>query len=220
MKKTILTTIASMLAVAAFSQGSVTFQNASTVAGWAPVADRNVKFDATAAAFNPLLVAGANVSSNYAGVNLSNLRAALYYAPGTIADVGANWQTVNQQAQPTTGSALATFKQSTSTTAGSWFGGSRTMNGVATAGGTATLMVIVWDPTLAADPFNLPGNYNGLWGRSALFSYTTPTSATPAPAEFLPNNLASFTIGVVPEPTTIALAGLGAASLLLFRRRN
>jgi len=218
MKKTILTTIASMLAVAAFSQGSVTFQNATSVAGWAPLVDRNVKFDATAAAFNPLLVAGANVSSNYAGVNLSNLRAALYYAPGTVAD--ANWQTVNQQAQPSTGSALATFKTSTSTTAGSWFGGTRTMNGVATAGGTATLMVIVWDPTLAADPFNLPNGYNGLWGRSAVFSYTTPTSATPAPAEFLPNNLASFTIGVVPEPTTMALAGLGAASLLLFRRRN
>ncbi len=32
--------------------------------------------------------------------------------------------------------------------------------------------------------------------------------------------LTSFTVGIVPEPTTIALGGLGAAALLLFRRRK
>lgn len=218
MKKTILTTIASLLAVGAFAQGSVTFQNAATVAGWAPAADRNVKFDATAALFNPLLVAGANVSSNYAGVNLSSLRAALYFAPGTVAD--ANWQTVNNAAGLTVaGSPNATFKQSTSTTAGSWFGGSRTMAGVASQAGAASLMVVVWDTALSADPFSTEA-LGGLWGRSAVFSYSTPAGGTPAPAEFLPNNLAGFTIGIVPEPSSMALAGLGAASLLLFRRRK
>lgn len=32
--------------------------------------------------------------------------------------------------------------------------------------------------------------------------------------------MTSFTVGIVPEPTTIALGGLGAAALLLFRRRK
>jgi hypothetical protein len=34
------------------------------------------------------------------------------------------------------------------------------------------------------------------------------------------DGLASFQVGVVPEPTTLALCGLGAASLLLFRRKK
>lgn len=217
MKKTIITTLACLMAVASFGQGSVTFQNSTATAGWPATVDRNVKFGATAAVFNPLLVAGANVSSNYAGVDLSSLRAALYYAPGTVAD--SAWQTVNTLALPTTGGALATFKQSTSATAGSWFGGARTMAGVASQAGAASLMVLVWDSSRSSDPFSVEA-LGGLWGRSAVFSYSTPAGSTPAPAEFLPLNLASFTIGVVPEPSSMALAGLGAASLLLFRRRK
>lgn len=189
MKKLLLTTLSSLLAVAAFAQGTVTFQNASTVAGWASVADRNVKFGADAANYNPALVAGANVSSNYAGVNLSALRVALFFAPGTVGD--AAWDSVNQLALGTT---VATFKGSTSTTAGSWFGGTRSLNGVAAQGGVASLMVVVWDSSLSADPLSAAARA-GLWGRSAVFGYTTPAGSTPAPAEFLPNNLASFTIG-------------------------
>jgi hypothetical protein len=114
MKKLLLTTAATLLTVAAFGQGSVTFQNASSISGWNPVADRNVKFGVTAAAYNPALTAGANVSSNFAGVDLTFLRTALYYAaPGT---------TDLAQFLPATGGST-TFKTSTSTTAGSWFGG-------------------------------------------------------------------------------------------------
>jgi hypothetical protein len=213
MKKLLLTSLASLLTVAAFAQGTVTFQNASTVAGWNPVADRNVKFGETAAAYNPLLVAGANVSSNYAGVNLSSLRAALYYAPGAVAD--ADWTQVNLAA---TGTA-ATFKQSTAATAGSWFGGTRTLSTIAAQGGVASLMVVVWDSSLSNDPLSVAAR-GGLWGRSAVFAYSTPSGSTPAPAEFLPNNLQSFTIGVVPEPSSMAIAGLGAAALVFFRRRK
>lgn len=217
MKKTILTTIASLLAVGAFAQGSVTFQNSTATAGWPATVDRNVKFAASAAAFNPLLVEGANVSSNYAGVNLSSLRAALYFAPGTVSD--ANFALVNTLATPVSGLATATFKGSTSTTAGSWFGGTRTMAGIPLQSGAASLMVVVWDTNFGNDPF-APAAQGGLWGRSTVFSYTTPAGGTPAPAEFLPLNLASFSIGIVPEPSSMALAGLGAASLLLFRRRK
>jgi hypothetical protein len=214
MKKLVLTSLATLLTVAAFAQGSVTFQNASTVAGWASVVDRNVKFGLTAANYNALLVEGANVSSNYAGVNLTSLRAALYYAPGTVAD--ANWAQVNLAATGTS----ATFKSSTTSTAGSWFGGSRTLGTIAPQAGIASLMVVVWDQSLSSDPLSAAAQL-GLWGRSAVFAYSTPAGSTPAPAEFLMNNLTSFSIGMpIPEPSSMALAGLGAASLLIFRRRK
>jgi hypothetical protein len=44
------------------------------------------------------------------------------------------------------------------------------------------------------------------------------STAPPTPAQF--TSFPSFTVGAVPEPSTFALAGLGVASLLLFRRRK
>jgi hypothetical protein len=73
------------------------------------------------------------------------------------------------------------------------------------AGGTAT-MLEVW-------VFN-----SGVFaGKSAPFSYTPPTSATPAPSDLFMNNFRGF---VVPEPSTIALGVLGLGALLVFRRRK
>jgi hypothetical protein len=45
-------------------------------------------------------------------------------------------------------------------------------------------------------------------------------SATAFPAGAPNTTFNAFTVGVVPEPSTFALAGLGAAALLLFRRRK
>jgi len=54
-------------------------------------------------------------------------------------------------------------------------------------------------------------------GFSAFFNLTPTVAPTPAPAT---TGLQSFVVQVVPEPSTFALAGLGAAALLLFRRRK
>jgi len=57
-------------------------------------------------------------------------------------------------------------------------------------------------------------------GISGLVPITLTTSADPSTIQDL-TALASFTVGTVaPEPTTLALCGLGAASLLLFRRKT
>jgi hypothetical protein len=231
MKTFALTCLANLLALAAAAQGTVTFQNAATINGWDPVVDRNVKFSAISAGYNPLLTDGANVSSNYAGVNLSSLRVALFYAPGVVAD--ANWYTLTSLAMPASGSPFATFKNSTSTTAGSWFGGTRSMAGIPVQNGLVSLMVFVWDINLTAEPVSRAA-LMGLSGRSAVFQYTTPTfSETLTPAEFLPHNLMSFSLtselayrlppdawGGVPEPTTTTLFGLGVAILTLRRRQQ
>lgn len=223
MKKALFSLLVCLLTVMAVAQGMVDFRNASSIVGWEIPRDRNVKFDTTAALYNPLLVAGDNVSSNYAGVDLSGLRAALYFASGTLADV--NWQAVTNLALPFSGSPYATFKQSTSTTAGSWFGGTRTMQGVSGYYPEfVSLMVVVWDSALATDPFS-PAAAPGLWGRSTVFSYMTPGPwGYPGNDVFMMQNLESFSIGalfppeLIPEPMAGALAGVGGAVRFFMRR--
>jgi hypothetical protein len=61
--------------------------------------------------------------------------------------------------------------------------------------------------------------YNGI---SALGFITPVSSPTPIPSVFgtAAGQIGSFTLVAGPEPATIAIGGLGAAALLLFRRRK
>ena len=54
-------------------------------------------------------------------------------------------------------------------------------------------------------------------GSSALFQVTSVADTLPAPQAPLSPEV---NVGLIPEPTTFALAGLGAAALLIFRRRD
>jgi|SwirhirootsSR2_FD_contig_81_2327351_length_731_multi_3_in_0_out_0_1 hypothetical protein len=100
-------------------------------------------------------------------------------------------------------------------------GQSYVIPGVA-ANGTATLHVQFWvgtDPTYAA-----AAAAGKLVADSPI--YTNPTGGGGVPASVPPSALANMPnvtlapIGVVPEPSTLALAGLGAAALLMYRRRT
>jgi hypothetical protein len=82
------------------------------------------------------------------------------------------------------------------------------------------MAVIVWDINVAASPFDQAAKFWGLYGESSTFTYTVPNSQYPAPGEFLPQNLTAFTLGWIPEPTSFALFGLGAAAMMIFRRRK
>jgi hypothetical protein len=63
-----------------------------------------------------------------------------------------------------------------------------------------------YDAAIAAGPINT--------GKSTLF--TINATAAPTPVNGTP--FAGFTVGLIPEPSSLALAGLGAAAMLVFRR--
>jgi len=99
-------------------------------------------------------------------------------------------------------------------------------------------MIVGWSSNLGTTWATVSGNLasnwatpwvgNAFFGTSAIgFGYAGGgTFSLPAPSLFgvttgMPGGLTSgFQLMVVPEPTTIALAGLAGVSLLLFRRRK
>jgi len=102
-------------------------------------------------------------------------------------------------------------------------------------GATAFLKVEIWDTTLngtttgatfaQAQAYALANGLANEWGLSAQFSIPTgnPNGVPPTPANQFNTGvdpMLGFNMAAVPEPSTFALAGLGAAALMIFRRRK
>jgi hypothetical protein len=204
MKKLILGICLSAVALTGFSQGTVNFNNAVYVTAGTvgPASSSNGKTDR--------LVYWTDNSTKLTGTNWV---AQLFYA--TAANV------TDENTLVAVDAATKKFRDPATANGfeGTWSGGNKTLAGV-TNGMTATLQVRVWDGSqfttwggpLGATTGNLPT------GKSALFNYTVPASGAPTTA-FQIDGLQSFTLQV-PEPSTIALGVLGAASLLFVRRRK
>jgi len=109
----------------------------------------------------------------------------------------------------------ALFRVATTTSPGTWSGGTRTLDGIV-ASATAVLQVRVWDNILFPAGYAAAVAGGGVAGASDLFNYTVPAAGSP-PAAFFMENFRGFT---VPEPSTIALGVLGVAGLLFIRRRK
>ena len=120
------------------------------------------------------------------------------------------------------------FRASTTTYPGSWNpaatggpGAIATLTGFA-PGSTVTLQVAVWDSAIAGVGAAQALSNTAGTGLSQTFTYAIPADplAIPGGMEGLKSfNLAAAGGPVVPEPTTIALGALGAAALLLRRRK-
>jgi len=204
MKKLILTTIMSVAALGAFAQGTVTFLNDTVTLGTSQ--DRFIRFGSSGSPAGGLAFG-------------TNIQVQLYYGASGSAESAL----IPLSAGP------ARLRVSTSSAIGTWTGGSRTFQSAAPGAGL-TLQIRVWDINFGAtyDAAAANPNNGGLIGKSGLFAYTVPQATDPASA-FVMANWTSQTIGgvtggvvidVVPEPATFALAGLGAAALLIFRRRK
>ena len=119
-------------------------------------------------------------------------------------------------------------RASTTTYPGSWNpaatggpGAIATLTGFA-PGSTVTMQVAVWDSALAGVGAAQALSKTAGTGLSQTFTYAIPADplAIPGGMEGLKSfNLVAGGAPVVPEPTTIALGALGAAALLLRRRK-
>ena len=100
-------------------------------------------------------------------------------------------------------------------------GGSFLVTGT-TGGGTYNVYAVAWNSAYATPA--LAAAAHSAVGWSAVFSYVSgnPVGSPPTSPQVFSTSLTPFGVapGVVPEPGTIALAGMGIASLLAFRRRN
>jgi len=84
----------------------------------------------------------------------------------------------------------------------------------ATVAGATTVAFFRIDAWIGASP-----DFNGATTRGSSGVFSNPVATPPgAPPDFV-NMPATIIVGV-PEPSTFALAGLGAAALLIFRRRK
>jgi len=210
MKKLIVTTMSVVALIAAtassYGQGQIQFQNNTALS---PVifgdltATPNVRAFGAAGTFEYGLYVGASGATSLSQMILID----------TAQNLGATSGT----------SALAGLISGGTVTG---FGNVGTANGFAglVAGNTYSYMVAVWTKAAGADYLTAynSGFAGGLFGTSVVGSITPAASpATPVQAFGTGvGQLGGIAINPVPEPGTLVLGGLGAASLLLFRRRK
>jgi hypothetical protein len=187
--------VAGALAQGAFGQGRVGFNNLSASDG--------------------VTVLGGALNGQYVGAadlapGPNNFSASLYWALGVVADPSLLSEHVPARTlfYGTTGGGGPLVDGS-----GVFDGGSVTLP--APVGQTVTVQIRAWDGTAGYNTVGLGGLTH--YGSSALLQVVLVGGT-----DFDPDmsQIAPFSVVPVPEPSTFALAGLGAAALLIFRRRQ
>jgi len=216
MKKLLLTACVVACAGSVFAQGTVYFITGLTGTYVTHIYNNpavTAQVRGMGSADNP---AGATDWSGYTSIAGSGYSAALMSIPSGDPTLNPVWA-----------SATTTFR--TGTTAGRVAPITVTLGNVAADAASAALTVFAWDnkagtitdPTAAWAAWaagTIAGGTSAKITLSAIGGGTTGLN-TP-PNLYASGELTSFNIYIVPEPTTMALAGLGAAALLIFRRRK
>lgn len=197
MKKLALTLAAVGLTLAAFGQGAVVLDNGSSAGG-------------------PVLDQAGNFYEGPYGLEV-------WYLNGTTVPNVAN-STLGYLGLGAQGFALATTLpgKSNAGNAGIVQLGQLSIPGVTPKGGPVVLALAMWAGS--APRFEDAANAQGKGGVLAFSNPTSDYTAVPTPTPPTltgwGSDLVMLTLAPVPEPTTFALAGLGAAALLIFRRRK
>jgi len=208
MKKILVTITASLVCLGAFAQGKLNFATDS----------------AHLVYFDPAGTAAADSTNSGKGVFASRMPA----GANLVADLYAGTASSSLSlVSSTTFSAVAD---------GRWNSVGVTFNNPAIASGaTAFLRVDIRDdrdPTAGASA--AAGHYSGTSGlfsavaqsiNSPIYQHAAPVSSTWTDGTFNMDYISAgfkgaIPVGVIPEPASIALCGLGAAALLIFRRRK
>jgi hypothetical protein len=124
------------------------------------------------------------------------------------------------------GGGITTFR--TGAAAGNIVGTTATFGNIAPDASQATMEMVAWDNssglypswTQASVAWNaglIAAGRSGTWNTSVGGNLPAPNMINPAdPTQFVH----SFNLSIIPEPTSAALMGLGAAAMLIFRRRK
>jgi hypothetical protein len=185
-------------ATSAFAQGTVVFNNGTgLVKQWTDPA-------------NSTLI---NVPKGGGQVQLYWAAQGTAYTPWTAALSSAAWQTANA------GWKLENAIGFTTPAAGKFTGGTLTLNPL-NAGGAIDYVVVGWTGNYAS--FDAALTASAMANVSSKFTSGTgnPTTSPPGTATPIADSFGGLTLQPIPEPSTLALAGLGAAALLIFRRRK
>jgi hypothetical protein len=185
-------------ATSAFAQGTVVFNNGTgLVKQWTDPA-------------NSTLI---NVPKGGGFVQLYWAASGAAYTPWTGSMSASAWYAANPAFT------LANAVGFTTPSAGKFTGGTLTLSPLA-AGGGIDYVIVGWTGAFAS--FDAALTANAMVGVSAKAGSTTgnPTTVPPGTATPIADTFGGMTLQPVPEPSTLALAGLGAAALLIFRRRK
>jgi len=208
-KKALLTVSLLSAAIAnGFSQGLLTFENVNSTQ---TIANPVVKNPYTGNAAD-------NGSGSYTDAHIVSLQ--LFYADASVAAPAAltsavlgssqfgGWKAVTTSGPIQPGDAFLSGGFSDAVSTGSDIA----------KGGNVWLEAVAWTDGGATVSASGAAKY---FGASSIWSQATGGGGTPASLPVSTyTKFTGVTLTPVPEPTTIALAGLGAASLLLFRRRK
>jgi len=190
-------------ATSALAQGNITFaNNTGLVKQWTSASDQTL----------------INVPKGGGSVQLFWAAAGTAYTPWDSSMSGTGWATLNPGWTPTAAIGFTT------PAAGKFNGGGLTLSPLANVGAGIDYVIAGW--TGGAASFDAAIAAGGLVNVSTKFHMVPgDNNALPAPGAFV-SLAGTFTgmtlqaVSVVPEPSTFALAGLGAAALLIFRRRK
>jgi len=215
MKKLLSIIAISAVAASAFAQGLVVFQNQTvTVKQWTSTADSTLIGVPKAAGMVELFAAPTSAAAP----------AALFTA--TAGGVTKNYDSLSAFLSASPGWAAAGAASSINLAAGLFSGGTLTIGNIGQAA-SAQYFVIGWTGTAANFDTAFGTGSTAFGGMSGLATTTTadPLSTPPGTAVNLKSTFAGITLApvvtaVIPEPATFALAGLGLATLLAFRRRS
>lgn len=220
MKQLILATFAVTAAVSIYAQGTVTFgcyNSLGTTHFWGPSTSapslmlQGFGSNDSPSGTTPYAASGMIMIGAPGGLAASTTLAQLLYANGA-----------NQPASSLVpGGQTTTFR--TGNTVGRISLITDTITGLTPDSAAATFQMVAWDnssgryPTWTQASAAWVSGVPGAWGMSEVFTVQSIGGIVNTPPQML---IPSFSLIYTPEPSACALAGLGAAVLLIFRRRK
>jgi hypothetical protein len=219
MKTLLFVSTLACTALSVHAQGVVYFQNRDLASGISSpiymLTVGGVALDGTDTNFRAALLGGpaGTAAASIPGSRTNNNQFGLVPSQGSLITL----------ASPSTGATWTTFR----TGAGAGFVGLGTDSARPVPGQdwgtTAEVQVVAWNGAFDTWPEAYAAWFSGQPG--IFIGASNPLNLTLSSASTDPNitkliGLESFAIVPAPEPSTLALAGLSAAALMIFRRRN